>query len=224
MKTRLFFTLIFSFIVLLFPAQKKKTIKDSSATTDKEVYHSHIMVGIDVLNLGLMAFTEDRRLQGFVSMHIHPKLYALADVGYEKNRYNKNGYNVLANGFFIKAGSVYMLSSDSHFLENGFYAGGKVAASFYQQDIKSIPIRGFQGYDSFESFPKSSQSSYWLEGAVGGRVSLLSSRFFIDLQLQPKYMIYTTKQEKIEPMAVPGFGTNSNKFKLGISWNLAYWF
>jgi hypothetical protein len=63
-----------------------------------------------------------------------------------------------------------------------------------------------------------------LEGAIGGRVELFHSNFYIDAQVQPKYMIYTTKQENITPMVIPGFGTDANKFKLGFMWSVAYLF
>ena len=40
--------------------------------------------------------------------------------------------------------------------------------------MRAIPTRGYQGHDSYASFPTSSQSAYWLEGAIGGRVELLT--------------------------------------------------
>jgi len=78
--------------------------------------------------------------------------------------------------------------------------------------------------DYFVSYPSSNQSAYWLEAGIGGRVQLFNSNFFIDVQVQPRYMLYTTKQEEIQPMIVPGFGTSSGSFTLGFAWNIAYKF
>ncbi|WP_073552214.1 DUF6048 family protein [Elizabethkingia meningoseptica] len=223
MEARLFFTLIFSLFISLSFAQEKKKVSDTLASK-KYKYKPNVMIGVDVLHLGLAAFSDQKMLQAFASSRIKPRIHLLADVGYEKNKYDKNGYDVSANGIFFKAGAMYMLSPDPDNMQNGFYAGGKVAASFYQQEMKSIPIRGYQGQDSYASFPQSSQSAYWLEGVVGGRIELFDSNFFIDVQVQPKFLAYTTKQENIVPMVVPGFGTNANKFKVGFMWSIAYLF
>ncbi|MET7035278.1 DUF6048 family protein [Elizabethkingia miricola] len=224
MKLRLFYTLIFSLFISLSFAQEKKKISSDTLAAKKWKYKPNVMIGVDVLHLGLMAFTDQKLFQAFATSRIQPRLHLVADVGYEKNKYDKNGYDVSAKGLFVKAGTLYMLSPDPENKQNGFYAGGKVAASFYQQEMRSIPTRGYQGHDFYASFPTSSQSAYWLEGAIGGRVELFHSNFYIDAQVQPKYMIYTTKQENITPMVIPGFGTDANKFKLGFMWSIAYLF
>jgi hypothetical protein len=41
---------------------------------------------------------------------------------------------------------------------------------------------------------------------------------------QPRFLFYSTKQEEMKPMIVPGFGKSSTKFNVGFSWNLAYQF
>jgi hypothetical protein len=42
-----------------------------------------------------------------------------------------------------------MLSMDTENPDNGFYAGAKMAASFYSQEYKKVPIRGFGGRCSY---------------------------------------------------------------------------
>lgn len=182
------------------------------------------MVGVDVGN-SVASFFSDRKLyQGFISTNYNGKLHFVADLGVEKNIYDKNGYDSSVNGPFLKLGAIYMLSTDRENIENGFYAGGKVAASFYNQEYKAVPVRGFGGSDTSVSFPSSIQSSYWMEAAVGGRVQLFNSQFFIDVNIQPKYLLYSTKQDNIQPMIVPGFGKSSGKFNMGFAWNIAYKF
>lgn len=235
MKIRLFFTSVFSLLWICSFGQTNDTLKSgttlTSVPTEKENvkdsswhYEPNFSIGFDVLHLGFSFFTDQKMYQGFISSRLTQKLHAVADVGFEKNIYDKNGYDVKANGIFGKLGVLYMMMPDPENVENGFYIGGKLAASFYNQEMKAIPIRWIQGKDSFASFPKSSQSAYWIEATIGGRVEILGSRLFIDVQAQPKYLLYSTKQEDIKPMVIPGFGKDAGKFKIGYMWSLGFRF
>ncbi len=218
MKRRLIFTLFFSAFFGIFFGQKTDSLKS------KIPYKPNFMVGFDLLNSGVSFFSDRKVYQGFISSEIKKNLHAVAEIGVEKNIYEKNNYDAEASGVFLKLGSFYMLVSDRENRFDGFYAGGKIAASKYNQEYFAVPIRGFEGGDYTETFPKSSQTSFWLEGNIGGRVQLFNSNFYIDVNAQPRYLIYTTKQDDIYPMIVPGFGRSSTKFNLGFAWNIAYKF
>ena len=187
-------------------------------------YEPNFLVGFDVLNAGIGVVSDRKLFQGFVSSKVKDNWYGIADVGFEKNIYQKNGYDASASGPFLKLGTLYMLASDLENPMNGFFIGGKVAGSFYNQEYKAVPIRGFGGSDISQAFPESTQSSYWMEINIGGRVQLFESPFYIEATAQPKYLVFTTKQEDIKPMIVPGFGKSSAKFNIGFSWNIAYSF
>ena len=219
MKTKLIFTFFFSIIGFLSFAQDEKETKK-----EKWKYEPNFMVGFDVLNTGTAFFSDRKLYQGFISSKIKGNVHAIAEAGFEKNVYQKNGYDAKVNGPFVKLGAFYMLAKDAENEFNGFYAGGKVAGSFYNQEYMAIPVRGFGGSSSSVSFPSSSQTSFWLEGTIGGRVQLFNSKFYIDVNLQPRYLVYTSKQEEISPMIVPGFGRSSSKFNMGFAWNIAYKF
>jgi len=219
MKIKLIFSFFFSILSLLSLAQENKEVKK-----EKWTYKPNFMVGFDVLNAGSSFFSDRKMYQGFISSKIKDDLHAVIDAGFDSNIYQKNGYDVKANGPFLKLGVFYMLAKDAENEFNGFYAGGKAAGSFYTQEYMAIPVRGFGGSTASVAFPSSTQSSYWLEGMIGGRVQLFESNFYIDVNLQPKYMIFTTKQDEIQPMIVPGFGKSSSKFAMGFAWNIAYKF
>ncbi|AZA52247.1 DUF6048 family protein [Chryseobacterium sp. G0201] len=219
MKTKLIFSFFFSILSLLSFAQENKEVKK-----EKWKYKPNFMVGFDILNAGSSFFSDRKMYQGFISSKIKDDLHAVIDAGFDSNIYQKNGYDVKANGPFLKLGVFYMLAKDAENEFNGFYAGGKAAGSFYTQEYMAIPVRGFGGSTASVAFPSSTQSSYWLEGMIGGRVQLFESNFYIDVNLQPKYMIFTTKQDEIQPMIVPGFGKSSSKFAMGFAWNIAYKF
>ncbi|WP_284460614.1 DUF6048 family protein [Chryseobacterium sp.] len=219
MKTRLIFTFFFSILGILSWAQDKKETKKEQLK-----YEPNFMVGFDVLNTGAAFFSDRKLYQGFISSKIRGNVHAVAEAGFEKNIYQKNGYDAKVNGPFVKLGAFCMLAKDAENEFNGFYAGGKLGGSFYKQEYMAIPVRGFGGSSSSVAFPSSSQSSFWLEGTLGGRVQLFESNFYIDVNLQPRYLVYTTKQDDISPMIIPGFGRSSSKFNMGFAWNIAYKF
>lgn len=222
MKTRLIFTLFFSVLSVLSLAQQQE--KKAETGERKWKYNPNIMVGVDVLNTGVAFFSDRKLYQGFISSQIKENIHAIAEAGFETNVYQKNGYDAQVNGPFIKLGALYMLAKDPENEFNGFYAGGKVGGSFYTQEYRAVPVRGFGGSSSAIAFPSSTQSSYWIEGAIGGRVQLFRSNFYIDVNLQPRYLVFTTTQDNVQPMIVPGFGRSSSKFNMGFAWNLAYKF
>jgi hypothetical protein len=219
MKAKRIFTFFFSSILVITFAQKKQ---DSLQLKWK--YEPNFLVGFDVLNAGISAFSDRKLFQGFVSSNVKGNWHAIADVGFESNIYQKNGYDATVSGPFLKLGTLYMLANDAENVMNGFFVGGKVAGSFYQQEYKAVPIRGFGGGDALQSFPQSSQSSLWMELNIGGRVQLFETPFYIEATAQPKYLVFSTTQDEIKPMIVPGFGKSSAKFNIGFSWNIAYSF
>lgn len=223
MKTRLIFTFFFSFIGLLSFAQENKD-KAKEAKKEKWKYEPNFMVGVDVLNTGVSFFSDRKLYQGFVSSRIKKNVHGIIEAGFESNVYQKNSYDAKVNGPFIKLGAFYMLAKDPENDFNGFYGGGKIGGSFYKQEYMAVPVRGYGGSSSSIAFPSSTQSSYWLEGTIGGRVQLFESNFYIDVNLQPRYLVFTTKQDEIQPMIVPGFGKSSSKFNMGFAWNIAYKF
>lgn len=219
MKTKLIYTLFFSILGVLISAQENQ-----KPEKENWKYEPNFMVGADVLNTGVSFFSDRQLFQGFISSRIKGDIHGIVEAGFESNIYQKNGYDAKANGPFFKLGAFYMLAKDRENEFNGFYAGAKAAGSFYNQEYLAIPIRGYGGSGSSISMPTSSQSSFWLEGAIGGRVQLFESNFYIDVNMQPKYLLVTSKQDEVVPMIVPGFGRSSSKFNMGFAWNLAYKF
>lgn len=212
------FMLFFSIAFVSASAQQKDSLQ-----VEKK-YQPNFMVGGDLLNVGISFFSDRKVYQGFISTHLKKDLHLIAELGYEDNLYDKNGYEAYAKGAYLKAGGFYMLMKDTENQFNGFYAGPKLAASMYEQHYVKVPVRGSQGGDSFVGFDPSNQTSVWIEGSIGGRVQLFKSAFYIDVNVQPRYLVYTTKQEEITPMIVPGFGKSSSNFNLGFAWNLAFKF
>lgn len=220
MKKRLISSLICSlFAVGSFSAQETQ-----EAEKPKWKYEPNFIVGVDLLNAGVSFFSDRQLFQGFVSSRIKDNFHGIVDLGVDKNIYQNNGYDAKANGTFVKIGAFYMLARDRENDFNGFYGGGKLAGAFYTQEYMAIPVRGFGGSSSSVSMPSSSQTSFWIEGNLGGRVQLFESNFYIDVSMQPRYLLVPGKQDDVVPMIVPGFGRSSNSFTMGFAWNIAYKF
>lgn len=219
MKTKRIFTFFFSILFVLNFAQNQDETK-----TEKWDYQPNFVVGFDLLNLGISFFGDRKLYQGFISTKVRKNLHLSADLGYDRNIYQKNAYDAKAKGPFVKLGGFTMMAKDYENDFNGFYLGGKVAASFFEQEYHAIPVRGFGGNSSSVALPATNQSAYWLEGVAGGRVQLFETNFYIDANIQPRYLLFHTKQNDVEPMIVPGFGRSSTNFSIGFSWNLAYRF
>ncbi len=221
MKAKSIFISAFSLLSVAVSAQQEEAKKQDSV---KWKYTPNFIVGVDVLNAGASFFSDRKLYQGFISSRLSRNVHAVLDLGYDRNIYQKNGYDAKADGFFMKLGGVYMLASDPENAFNGFYAGAKLAGSFYNQEYKTIPVKGLNNEGVFVSLDPSTQSSYWIEASLGARIQVFDSNFFIDINAQPRYLAYTTKQEGITPMIVPGFGRSSGSFNMGVSWSLAYKF
>lgn len=217
MKTPLTFILLFS-LGFFFAQEKKDSVKT------KYKYQPNLAIGVDVLNAAMSAFGDRKLFQAHISTKIRKNFNVVLDVGYDKNIYLKGGYNATANGIFAKLGTFYMLSIDNEDKNSGFYVGGKLAGSSYNQEYTSVPVRAFGGADQYLQLPASKQSSYWMEAMLGARVQLFKSKFYVDVNAQPRYLLYTSKQEKMVPMIIPGFGKSSSKFNMGFSWNIVYQF
>ena len=220
MKAKRIFFLFFSVISTFNFAQNK----DVKIEKEKFKYEPNFIVGFDVVNAGVSFFSDRKVYQGFISSKIKKDLHAVADIGFEKNKYQKNGYDAEVSGPYVKLGAIYMLIKDPENEFNGFYAGGKLAGAYYQQEYFKIPVKSFNGNSSFVAFPRSYRSAFWVEGDLGGRIRLFSSSFYVDVNIQPRYLAYASKQENVQPLIVPGFGKSSGKFNLGYAWNLAYQF
>ncbi|WDF46873.1 DUF6048 family protein [Chryseobacterium sp. KACC 21268] len=215
---------IFAFSLLPLSAFSQTKPEEKKQDSVKWKYTPNFTVGIDVLNLGAGFFGDRQMIQGFVSSRISKKVHAIIDLGYDNNIYQKNGYDAKADGLFAKIGGFYMLSMDPDNDLNGFYGGAKLAGSFYNQEYKAIPVKGINSEGVTIAFDPSTQSSYWIEASLGARVQVFNSNFFIDVNAQPRFLAYTTEQEEIKPMIVPGFGKSSGSFNMGFSWSIAYKF
>ena len=125
MKPKHIFFLFFSIISVHNFAQ------DRAEKMIREKYQPNFIVGFDVVNAGISFFSDRKVYQGFISSKIKKDIHAVAELGFEKNIYLKNGYDAEVSGPYAKLGAFYMLIKDPENEYNGFYGGGKLGTSFF---------------------------------------------------------------------------------------------
>ena len=227
MQRQLILTFLLSLVTinLAFAQNDSVTIKDT-VTNDSIVKiknPGHLYIGVDFSTPVQTLFSDKVGAQGLISYQIKPKIHAVAEFGFEKNTFKENHWDVKVDGFFGKIGVNYFFTQEATNPENGFYLGGRLAYSAYNQKIDMYPIKDIYtnqmvGEGSKE---KASVSTYWVEVVIGGRVQLYK-KLYADFSIHPAVYIGSKKQEDIDPLVIPSYGRNNGIFNMPLFWGLSY--
>lgn len=96
-----------------------------------------------------------------------------------------------------------MLAKDAENEFNGFLCRRKIGRLILHSGIYGCSrSKGYGGSSSSVAFPSSTQSSYWIEGTIGGRVQLFDSNFYIDVNLRNLNILPANGRTEIQPMIV----------------------
>ena len=184
---------------------------------------NHVFVGVDLGTPAQAIFSDKQGAQAFVSYQFKQKWVAIAELGYEKNKFNENSWKVDINGIYGKIGANWFINQEPANPLNGFYVGGRLAYASYNQKIDSYPIRDIYSNTIIGegSKPKTTVSSYWVEVVIGGRVQLIKN-LYSDFSIHPAVYLGGKKQDDIDAMVVPGYGRNNGPFNLPIFWGFSY--
>jgi hypothetical protein len=225
MKHILLCSISFFLLTFFLSAQEKEVKTDSiKAKKPPKKYHS-IFVGADLI-LPSYQFLNDRKgARGFIQYQYKERTSLILEGGYEKNTYNKINWLVNVGGVFFQAGINYFFLIDKQENNfNGFYVGGRVANANYAQEIKQYPIYGTNTAQlvGMGSLEKASVNSTWMELVFGSRVDFIKQKLYADMSVRPKIHLFSTKQENIKPLVIPGFGANTNDLNFDVSIALVY--
>lgn len=197
-------------------------IPQDSIEVSKYPKAGKLFVGGDLFQPVLSAFTPRKGFQGVVSYRVYRKWNAVAEVGFEKNEFDKLDWKVNADGIYMRLGFNWFISQDYQNPPNGFYLGARFGYSLYNQEIKQYPIRlSSNQVDEFGSLPRASVNSYWAEIVGGARIQLWK-KFYADVSVRPEFFIGGKKQNEIDPLVIPGFGKYSGSMNIGVFWGLTY--
>ncbi|MFA9289718.1 MAG: DUF6048 family protein [Solirubrobacteraceae bacterium] len=214
------FFLQFNFIF----SQLNKEVNDS-VKIKKKIQPLTIFIGLDLLSPLQVTFSKKKSFKGFVQIQTKKKWAYVIEGGIESNNFNKLNWNIDVNGFHSSLGFNYFLAIDK--MENkfnGFYIGGRISNAYYNQEIKAYPIYGNNIAElvGIESLNKAKIISTWIDLVVGARVDFIKKKLYADLSIRPKFHLFSTKQEGIKPIIIPGFGVNQNNLNTDVLLALAY--
>ena len=210
--------LIYCFIISPFWVMAQN---DSLRTKDK-IKISGIMVGVDLFNPAVAVFSDKKGFEAMVAIPFKKKWNLVAEVGYEQNHYDSNIWDVDAQGVYARAGVNWFVSQDEKDANAGYYFGGRLGFSPFQQTINKYVIQGTDVPTIVGSLPQHNASAMWLEPLVGGRVQIAKSGFYVDANVRLKVKLYDTNEEGLTPLIMPGFGTNNNGLNFGVNWSIGY--
>lgn len=217
---RIYILLISIFIGVLVFAQTKPT------DTIKNENPKQLFIGIDLLNPVVSFFSDKKNFNGYISYKIKNRWVTFLGLGYEKNIYKKNDWDVEGKGIFGELGFNYILTNNYEKTGEGFYVGARLGFSPFKQNIKKYPIKGMNSNNQIQpigngSLSESNVSSGWLGLIAGAKVQLGNSPFYIDFMAEPKFILYSKKQDDIDNLVVPGYGKDKGNMNISLFWGIS---
>lgn len=222
MKNLKIYILLISLFIRVFSFAQTKTSDSINVESKKQFF-----VGVDLLNPAVSFFSDKKNFNGYISYKIKDRWVAFVGVGYEKNIYKKNDWEVDGKGIFGELGFNYILTNNYEISGEGFYVGGRLGFSPFKQNIKKYPIKGMNTNNQTQpvgegSLPESNVDSGWLGLIAGAKVQIGKSPFYIDFMAEPKFILYSKKQEDIDNLVVPGYGKDKGNVNITVFWGISY--
>ena len=183
-----------------------------------------LMIGVDLFNPIVSAFSDKKGFEAMIAVPIKKRWNVVAEVGYEQNHFDNNNWDVNAKGVYARAGVNWFVSQDNTNPNMGYYFGGRIGFSPFQQTINKYVIQGVDMPNVEGSLPQHNASAAWLEPLAGGRVQVFNTPFYVDANVRLKIKLFDTNEEDLTPLIIPGFGTNNNGLNFGVNWSLGYVF
>lgn len=181
-----------------------------------------ILIGVDLFNPALGLFSDKKGYEASIAIPIKQKWNIVGELGYEQNHFDNNIWDVDAKGVYAKMGVNWFVSQDAENPNMGYYFGGRIGFSPFQQTVNKYVIQGTDIPRIEGSLPQHNASALWLEPLVGGRVQVFNSPFYVDANVKIKVKLYDTNEQDLTPLIIPGFGTNNNGLNFGVNWSIGY--
>lgn len=186
-------------------------------------YNYSLYIGMDMFIPVRQWF--DRRdigYQAVASLRVHKKFHLALEIGRSAIIYNRLDWKAIVRGTYYKVGFNWSLLEYPTDPDQMYYVGLLYVFSPYWQKIQAYPLRSLGTIYTREGLPKIWLVGQWLEPVVGARVALFNSPIYVDASLNLKFLIASSKQESIDPLAIPGFGKNRDSKNLGWKWAIVY--
>lgn len=187
-----------------------------------------LRVGTDIAKLARTAIEEEYR--GF-SLHgdirLTKKFYVAAELGNEKNQWNKDYLRADIEGSYFKLGLDYNAYTNWLDMNNSIYAGFRYGYSNFKETLLSYRV-----YTTNQELPTEIREVHqvydnlhlhWLEFQFGIKAELFKN-LFLGLHLEVKASISEKQPENFGILYAPGFNRtyDNSSFGVGYGYTLTY--
>ncbi len=156
------------------------------------------------------------------------RLYIAGEVGFEKKNTVNDYLNITTNGGYIKAGIDYNMYQNWLDMDNMIYAGFRVCASTFTQELNSYTIYTTNPYWSPQLSSTDVQefkglTAIWPEIMLGIKTQLLNN-LYLSLNVQFKISASQTEPNNFQNVYIPGFNKtyDSSGIGVGYGYTLSY--
>ena len=156
------------------------------------------------------------------------RLYIAGEVGFEKKNTVNDYLNITTNGSYIKAGIDYNMYQNWLDMDNMIYAGFRVCASTFTQELNSYTIYTTNPYWSPQLSSTDVQefkglTAIWPEIMLGIKTQLLNN-LYLSLNVQFKISASQTEPNNFQNVYIPGFNKtyDSSGIGVGYGYTLSY--
>ena len=218
-------------MLLFLASAKAQNDTIASAVNDsiiiKEKYG--LRVGGDIGKL-IRSFVDDDYTGFEISgdYRLKKRLYIAGEVGLEKKNTVNDYLNITTNGSYIKAGIDYNMYQNWLDMDNMIYAGFRVCASTFTQDLNSYTIYTTNPYWSPQLSSTDVQefkglTAIWPEIMLGIKTQLLNN-LYLSLNVQFKISASQTEPNNFQNVYIPGFNKtyDSSGIGVGYGYTLSY--
>jgi hypothetical protein len=189
-----------------------------------------LRIGGDVFKLARSFYDED--YTGFevnADFRLNKKIYIAGEIGFEEKITTTDFLKSTASGSYLRGGIDYNLYQNWLDMENMIFAGFRIGAATFSQDINGFTIYDVnnlfwnQQFSSGEGEKFSNLTALWTEIIFGTKVQVLPN-LYIGFNVQLKFMLSNTQPNNFENLYIPGFNrTYSNSsFGAGFGYNISY--
>ena len=189
-----------------------------------------LRIGGDVYKLARSFY--DNEYSGFevnADFRLNKKMYIAGELGFEEKITTTDFLRSTASGSYLKGGIDYNLYQNWLDMENMIFAGFRIGAATFSQDINGFTIydvnNAFWGqqFSSEEGEKFSNLTALWTEIILGTKVQVLPN-LFVGFNVQLKFLLSNKQPNNFENLYIPGFNrTYSNSsFGAGFGYNISY--
>ncbi|MDR1865474.1 MAG: DUF6048 family protein [Bacteroidales bacterium] len=185
-----------------------------------------IRLGIDLskLALPLIYHNERKGVEITVDRYVKGNFFAVVEAGWAGTDLHRDtAYHYRSNGFYGRLGIDYNLLKPRRPYSNDLlYAGFRYGISVFSHRADNVTVPGYYWPDAHaQSIPASTLHVHWIEFLLGVKAEVLKN-FYIGATFSGRFRLVPPKDPYSTPYIVPGYGSGSVKFAVGLNYYIAY--